>query len=742
MNSLMKFWREVKRLLRERVTLLFIALTAAGAVWFCLNSAGSTASDAYILNAAENSAILGALLFTLLTLFQFHRDYKNNTDSIILTCTDPVFYQLRRTLALICSAVVTTLIVTLFALPYALIKTGSYFQASAFAASWYLIFLGALVLSILLSSGLYMLTRRVEAAFIIMAGLIILSKMLEYQYNLNPSYMLFWVQTNASNFSDLVSNQFQIDAILWNRLFCMLAALGMWFLGLCCLRRYGRGVFGSFVSNSRRIWVPVLLVAAIILSGVSYAGEPIFDNSASADFNDNSEYNSETGWAVFTFDDEEEENAGLLLTDKQADVSIDTDSRTVSGSAIYTFQNLTGEEQDLSLIMNTGYTLDKILVNDQPTEAVRDDVEENATATWHIVLPACEEAVVELSYGGGIKNDGSMSQTVYDGICDEYVSVTPTCFSPNTETSVSEDFSFSWTLAIDESLSLTPEFSGTPAEAISTSDGKTTWGGSGTDYINVNLTAADYHKQTFEAGGLTIDFLYFAKHEDEIADMDVVNVMKAAIDYFTEAYGPLSYDDHLTILELPASYSGGYAAGNTSAMDETCFAAAGYLPTEGDNPDNGSGINTIIHEIAHQWWGLATYPITDDTSCWSAEGITCYSTYRFIEYYYGEEYAKEYFIDEWQTNWETYKDAFYVQHPEYLAKLSEDDASNVMLSLQSIALYDIMPLQLLKAEEALGGPDAFMEKLSELYQNYLFEDITDQDFLSVTGLSEEALDIA
>ncbi|HOO33012.1 MAG TPA: hypothetical protein PK466_05850 [Thermotogota bacterium] len=744
MNPLSAFSHEVRRMLRERLTLLFMAVTVAITVWFCLNSSGTTAVDAYILIPSKYSAFLGALLFTLLTLVQFHRDYRNNTDNIILSYTNPIFYHLRRTLSLIGMAAITTLLSSVFTLPYALIKTGAYFQADTFFASWYLIFFGALTLSILLTSGFYMLFKRVEAAFIIMIGLIILSGLLDYhRYDLNPSYLLFWVQTNAEDFSDLVSNQFQIDTIQWNRLFCFPVALGVWIFGLSSIRRYGHGFLSSFIENSRQIWPPVSLVLTITLAGICWSAEPIFDNSIPMDLyvgKTEEVQDSGTGLFTFSFGDDEDENTELLLTDKKADVTIDTDNRTLTGEAVYSIENLTGEKQTLSLALNPGYTIKKAKVNGQEVKAIRDGVEQNNEATWYIDIPADKLTTVEVTYGGHIENNRSLSQTPWSGICREYVRIPRTCFSPSTNISAVEDLAFTWSLRLDEQL--VPEFSGSLVEKLDTINGKVRWSGTENDRRNISLTAADYHTKTFEAGGLTIDFIYFAKHENEMANMDAIKVMKAAIDYFTEVYGPLVYRDHLAMLELPATFSGGYAAGNTSAMDETHFAAAGFLPGETDNPDNGSGIDTIIHEIAHQWWGLATFLKTDDHSYWSAEGVTCYSTYRFLEHYYGQAYAKERFIDVWQRNWQTYENAFYVQHPDYLAKLSKSDASNVMRNLQSIGLYNIMPLQILQAETALGGSEALMKKLSELYQNNLFGFITYEDFLSTTGLTEEVLNIA
>jgi len=738
MNFLMKLRREIGRLLRERATWLFIAFTVAGAVWFCLNSNGTTATDAYVLTTAKNSAVLGALLFTLLTLIQFHRDYKNNTDTIILTCTDPLGHQLRRTLALLCAAVVTTLLVSLFALPYALIQTGSYFQLSAFAAAWYLVFFGALVLSILLASGLYMLLRRVEAAFIAMMGLITLSVLLESMYALNPSYQLFWVQTNAAAFSDLVNNQILIDLIVYNRLFCVPAAAAVWLLGLCCQRRYGRGIAGSFRGNARRIWPPALLAAVIICAALSYACEPLFDNSVAMDYG--IDYESGTGMIMIVSSDEEEEDMAVTLTGKTVDLSVDTQRRTAAGTAVYTLQNTSGEPQDLTLTMNSGYTIQSASVNGRAVQATRDREEVSGSATWHIALPADETIRLSLSYGGRIQNDGSLSQTPVYGISDGYLWLPPDGVSPNAEVPVAEDCDFSARLTLDESL--IPDFADANTQTVDTGDGKTTWVIKGTGYAGTGVIAAEYRTKTFQAGGLTVQLKYFAKQTAEIESMDAVNVIQAALDYFTDTYGALPYDNALTILELPASFSGGFAAGNTSAMDETCFAAAGYLPGEGSTPDEGSGIDTIVHELAHQWWGLATYPLSDDASWWSAEGITCYSTYCFMKEYFGEAYANAHFTDVWQDGWETYQNAFYVQHPEYLSKLSDDDASRVMAALHSIGLYDIMPLQLLEAEEAAGGQETFQSKLADLYQYNLCYYITYEDFLFMTELTEEALNIA
>ncbi|QNK41768.1 hypothetical protein [Caproicibacter fermentans] len=738
MNAFEKLSREIERMLRDRLILLFIALTSVGAVWFCLNTSGRTASDAYILEPAKNSAILGALLFSVLTLAQFHRDYKNHTDAIILTCTDSIFYQLRRTLALICTAVGTAWIVTLFAFPFALAKTGVYFQPGSFAASWYLIFLGALIFSILLSAGFYLLFRRVEAAFVAVVCLIVLSKLLESQSALNPSFLLFWVQTNADCFSDLVSNQFQIDLILWNRLFCFLVSLSIWLMGLWGSRRYGRGVFSSFVSNARRAWIPVLLIAATVLSYGSFAAEPYFDHSVPRDYS--AAYSSGTGIVVSSGGDEVG-NPSLLLTNKSVKVDIDTAVRCLSGEASYTLRNTSGGAQTLPVLLNSGYTVGSIQVNGASAQAVRDPAEKEGNATWRINLPNASEYAVVIRYAGKVGNDGSLSQKPVYGICNEYVDLPATGFSPKTDVSVADDCGFSGTLSLDERLE--PVFTRANGVKGKTANGKTQWqfaSEPGND--RTGLDAAVYDTTTFKAGGLNVEFKYFTKQKAAIADMGTIAIMKDAIDYFTNAFGPLLYQDHLTVLELPAYFSGGGAFGNISAMDETSFAVAGYLPDGAGDPDSGGGIDVLVHELAHQWWGLATYPMADGKSYWSAEGITCYSTYCFMKDYFGADYANSHFVSEWQKNLKSYRNAFYIQNPTYLKKLSPGDQSNVKAALNNIGLYDIMPLQFVKAEKALGGSGALQKKLSELYLKHLGQPITYDDFLAAVGLAKEALDLA
>lgn len=381
------------------------------------------------------------MLFALLTLLQFHRDFRNNTNDIILTSTDPIHHQVHKTLALICAAIVTSLLISLFALPYGMVNTGSYFQPATFLTAWYLIFLAALVFAVLLTSGFYMLTGHWGATSVIMAGLILFSKLLESTH-VNPEYLLYWVQTTAGNFSDVVTNRFQIDMLLWNRLFCLLVSLSIWTLGLCSLRRCSLGLFSSFRINCRRLWIPVFLITTITLSGVSYACEPIFDDSKPIDYS--GMIKTDTGEAVITVvaDTPEFGNPELMLTEKVFNLDVSTKKRTLSGTAEYRLVNGSGKAQTLPVQTNTGINIDSVAINGVEGKAIRGETGENSTANWRIELPAAYEYVIRICYSGRMLNNNTSDQRATYGISDGYVWLPADGIAPHLDITVSDECSF------------------------------------------------------------------------------------------------------------------------------------------------------------------------------------------------------------------------------------------------------------------------------------------------------------
>lgn len=153
----------------------------------------------------------------------------------------------------------------------------------------------------------------------------------------------------------------------------------------------------------------------------------------------------------------------------------------------------------------------------------------------------------------------------------------------------------------------------------------------------------------------------------------------------------------------------------------------------------------MIHELVHQWWGLGNmFDVSDSSSLWSAEGLTVYTTYRIVKELYGEDYAQEYYVAQWQKAVDDYYLDFYVRNPDYLDVLPEDKQLEITDNLTYVRQYCEMPLKILKAEALVGGEEAMDRILNGLFNRELdpmYPYLTYQEFLNACGLTEEDLNL-
>ena len=151
----------------------------------------------------------------------------------------------------------------------------------------------------------------------------------------------------------------------------------------------------------------------------------------------------------------------------------------------------------------------------------------------------------------------------------------------------------------------------------------------------------------------------------------------------------------------------------------------------------------MIHELVHQWWGLGNmFDASDESSLWSAEGLTVYTTYRIVKERYGPSYAQEHYVDQWQQAVDNYYLNFYVRNPDYLEALPEEERLEISNSLRYVRQYCEMPLKILKAEQLVGGEEAMDRILRGLFNRELdpmYPYLTYQEFLDACGLTEEDL---
>lgn len=257
------------------------------------------------------------------------------------------------------------------------------------------------------------------------------------------------------------------------------------------------------------------------------------------------------------------------------------------------------------------------------------------------------------------------------------------------------------------------------------------------------LYAGDYVRQDIEAGGITVHFYYARKHQTIMEQAGAAGAVKAVVDYCAQHYGlPAAFGTSGSLKLIQSRVrGGGYAVDGASLLDEADFTAANLADVE----KGGGAGEVMIHELVHQWWGLGRmFDLDDPTSPWSAEGLTVYTTYRIVRELYGEAYAREHYIDQWQQAVDDYYLNFYVRHPEYLERLPEAERLGISNSLSGVRWYNEMPRKILKAEELVGGEAAMDQILHGLFQgeqDLMHPYLTYEDFLTACGLREEELEL-
>lgn len=328
-------------------------------------------------------------------------------------------------------------------------------------------------------------------------------------------------------------------------------------------------------------------------------------------------------------------------------------------------------------------------------------------------------------------------------ISTEYLCLENSALSPRLMNVMPGENGYPATIEITLPASMTAiPFGSSEAEVIAEHDnGTKTWRyeANGTGGI---LYAGDYICENIEAGGMTIEFYYGRKHQSVMEAAGAVEAVKSVVDYCTEHYGSLSFGTGETLKLIQSRVTGGgYATNGASLLDEADFTADNL-----GNADKGGGAGEVmIHELVHQWWGLGNmFDTSDSTSPWSAEGLTVYTTYRIVKELYGDAYAQEHYIDQWQQAVDDYYLDFYVRNPDYLANLPEDKQLEIIGNLTYVRQYCEMPLKILKAEQLVGGEDAFDQILNRLFNRELdpmYPYLTYQDFLNACGLAEEDLNL-
>ena len=718
--------RELARLLRGRLTWLAAALTVlsplAGLTVYRSASA-DTMQSLYVANPALAGGVLGGLFFALLTLCDCARTSRCRVEVLCDAAVSPLTAALARLMALLGTAALTLALTLLTWLPWTAHTVGAVFDGGDYLLA-YLILMGlALPLCILLAGAAWQFTRRFDLSLVLVAALAALSLTIW-----RDNWQLCWLNPCVWALSDDFSNFRILRSAAYMRLTWLLGLAGLWALSYLCIRRYGRGPLGSLARTARRVYRPLLAAALLLCCGWSCAAQPFIDHS-------NPDLSAMTFLTM-------EPLEGVACLRRSVQVTPDTRRGTVEGTASYQLQNTTGQEQTVALGVTPGYTISNVRANGVEVPFSVSDYQEYNEAKLEVAIPAEEQVELTLEYGGFPQESMPTMQGSKE-LSGEYLCLENAALSPRLMNVMPGEDGYPATIEITLPVAMTViPFGASEAEVVAEhGDGTKTWRYE-TNRAGGILYAGDYVREEIQAGGLTIDFYYGRKHQAVMEAAKAVDAVKEVVDYCTEHYGSLSFGTGETLKLIQSRVAGGgYATTGASLLDEADFTAVNLRNTE----KGGGAGEVMIHELVHQWWGLGNmFDISDSTSPWSAEGLTVYTTYRIVKELYGEDYAREHYVDQWQKAVDDYYLNFYVRNPKYLEMLPEQVQLAISNSLSQVRQYNEMPLKIWKAEQLEGGEEAMDQILHDLFSRKLdpmYPYLTYQEFLDACGLTEEDLNL-
>ena len=726
MKTLKLFPLELGRLLQSRLTWLIVLLTvlspAAGLVLY-RPATSTTMLSLYLANPAMAGGVAGGVLFGALTVYELDRVSRSRADVLMDAAVSPLTMALTRLLALLAAAVGTLALTMLVWLPVSAGLIGSVFSGVDYALAYGLLMGLALPLSILAAGAAYQFTRRADLSLVLFAAFAALSLTVWAD-----DWQLCWLNPCVWALSDDFSNFRVFRSVAWMRLTWLAALAGVWTVSYLCVRQYGKGLFGSLARGVRRAYRPAIALALLACSGTAYAAQPFIDHS-NPDLTVMSFY--EIPYAE-----------GVTFVSRSAQVFPDTAAGTVTGRASYWFENTSGQEQSISFGVNPGYTISNVQVGGADVPFTVSGYQEYNEARLEVTIPAEEQVELTMEYSGFPQESLPTMQGGKE-LSGDYLCLENSALSPRVMNVLPGENGYPAAIEITLPASMTAvPFGSSEAEVVSENDdGTRTWRYEDNGAGGI-LYAGDYVREDIEAGGMTIQFYYGRKHQAVMEAAGAVDAVKAVVDYCTEHYGKLSFGSGETLKLIQSRVAGGgYATDGASLLDEADFTANNL----GDAAKGGGAGEVMIHELVHQWWGLGNmFDTSDSTSPWSAEGLTVYTTYRIVKELYGEAYAQEHYVDQWQQAVDDYYLDFYVRCPEYLERLPESVRLNISNSLSGMRQYCEMPLKILKAEQLVGGEEAMDQILNSLFNRELdpmYPYLTYQEFLDACGLTEEDLSL-
>ena len=174
----MTVWRDLRvewmRLFRSKGTwLALLAASAAPLVGYGLYqpAGGGTTAALVLLNPMLAGALGGALAFAVLTLSEMNRVKKGRMGPLTDSVVSPLRMAVVRTVVLMLTAVVSSLVTSLLYLPYTWYRLGETFQGKEYVQVALLFLLPFLEMTVLAAAAFYQIFQRVDVCVLLLLAL-------------------------------------------------------------------------------------------------------------------------------------------------------------------------------------------------------------------------------------------------------------------------------------------------------------------------------------------------------------------------------------------------------------------------------------------------------------------------------------------------------------------------------------------------------------------------------------------
>ena len=724
-NKFLLVKNEIKYMFKAKAIILLI-LAACVILSIGINSLNMTndfnlfyirrTSSTISFNSVKFGATICSLLFALFTVINLDKDKRKRSKTIIESNLDYLNIIKVRIISIIFYAILATIVGMTIIMAIQKLIYSIPIDISYYLFSYFIIFFPTLLFSILIISGLYLLTESLDIS-VITFGIIFIKSLR------SNNYLLTWVRTNLDIVSDFAGIGPVGNTIIYNRLLWLLISLSIFGIGLLFRRRYESGLISSFFINSKRKGLLALTVLVILGSGFTYAKEP---------------YTMELMNDLDTSIDER-----IHLNGIYPEIEFDSENGDMDAHVLYSFIN--NGSNIIKFNINEGLKINSLKVNGE--ETVYQKVKNKNTI--EVPIPNVEKVNIEISYDGEVKCDKNGVGRGMPGYISKdsiyLLESSDWIFNPLVAEGDMIDIS-GYYIAPDYLTMVVPG----KLIDVETIDNNKKWIFEYKSHTaDIGAFAAKYKKTQIDVEDMTVEFYYTPKHEEYVNNMKIVEHIKSMMEYYTQNIGEYYSKDYpLKIVEVSIYKRGGHSsenvitfAENTINRDESMYST---LNKNGEIEDfrkadvYANDLNLIAHEMAHQWWGTGVNVI-DDTP-WSCEGLANYFSYKYIQKEFGDMISSGAFLQPWEYRVNELKNYYYIKNDDMKEKLNESFIRSLEMEKRQAELYYLMPLKLLKGEE-IQGEKAFLEGMQKIYRRHLLKDLTYDEFLQEMNLTREAIEI-